>query len=105
MQLSSVQPRAGVTLWQINEFMDKDSIINEFALVYKLRNAFPLHYAVFKQVSSHLCHEANTEQLFSLAGGFLLRNLYNHVYSASKIKIYCCLTRFGQDYSSDGQSC
>ena len=35
----------------------------------KLRNAFPLHYIVFKQVSSHLCHEANTEQLFSLAGG------------------------------------
>ena len=54
---------------QIDEFMDKDGIINEFALVYKLRNAFPLHYILFKQVSSHLCHEANTEQLFSLAGG------------------------------------
>ena len=38
-------------------------------MLYKLRNAFPLHYIVFKQVSSHLCHEANTEQLFSLAGG------------------------------------
>ena len=50
---------------QIDEFKDNDGIINEFALLYKLRNAFPLHYIVFK----HLCHEANTEQLFSLAGG------------------------------------
>ena len=54
---------------QIDEFKDNDGIINEFALLYKLRNAFPLHYIVFKQVSSHLCHEANTEQLFSLADG------------------------------------
>ena len=27
-----------------------------------------MHYILFKQVSSHLPHEANTEQLFSLAG-------------------------------------
>ena len=53
---------------KIDEFMDSDGIINEFALLYKQRNAFPLHYIVFKQVSSHLPHEANTEQLFSLAG-------------------------------------
>ena len=33
-----------------------------------MRSKFPLHYIVFKQVSSHLPHEANTEQLFSLAG-------------------------------------
>ena len=38
-------------------------------MLYKLRSAFPLHCIVFKQVSSHLPHEANTEQLFSLAGG------------------------------------
>ena len=43
--------------------------MNEFALLYKQRHAFPLHYTVFRQVSSHLAHEANTEQLFSLAGG------------------------------------
>ena len=29
----------------------------------------PLHYTLFKQVLSHVPHEANTEQLFSLAGG------------------------------------
>ena len=27
-----------------------------------------MHYILFKQVSSHLPHEANTEQLLSLAG-------------------------------------
>ena len=52
---------------KIDEFMDSDGIINEFALLYKLRSTFP-HYIVFKQVSSHLPHEANTEQLFSVAG-------------------------------------
>ena len=43
---------------QIDEFLDKEGIVNEFALLYKLRNKFPLHYIVFKQVSSHLPHEA-----------------------------------------------
>ena len=46
----------------------KDGLVNEFQLIYKLRNNFPLHYTVFKQVSSHIAHEANTERLFSLAG-------------------------------------
>ena len=48
--------------------MDSDGLINEFALLYSLRMSFPLHFTLFKQVSSHLCHEANTEQLFLLAG-------------------------------------
>ena len=47
---------------------DSDGVVNEFSLLYKLRLSFPLHYRVFRQVSSHLCHEANTEQLFSLSG-------------------------------------
>ena len=33
-----------------------------------VRHTFPLHYIVFKQVSSHLGHEANSEQLFSRSG-------------------------------------
>ena len=43
-------------------------MINEMALHYAKRHCFPLHYRVFKQVTSHLCHEGNTEQTFSLAG-------------------------------------
>ena len=61
-------PVATLDQANIAEFMDSDGIINEFALLYKLRSTFPLHYIVFKQVSSHLPHEANTEQLFSVAG-------------------------------------
>ena len=30
------------------------------ALHYKHRRDFPLHFRVFKQVSSHMCHEGNT---------------------------------------------
>ena len=52
----------------ISEFTDSAGLVNEFALLYKLRTSFPLHFTIFKQVSSHLCHEANTEQLFSQAG-------------------------------------
>jgi hypothetical protein len=50
------------------ELYDEDGLLNECALLYKVRAAFPLHYIVFRQVSSHLQHEANTEQLFSKAG-------------------------------------
>ena len=52
----------------IRDFKDKEGILNEFALMYKVRNSFPLHFTVFKQVSSHLPHEGNSEQLFSRAG-------------------------------------
>ena len=37
-------------------------------MMWKLREAFPLHYIVFKQTASHLPHEANVEQIFSRAG-------------------------------------
>ena len=34
-------------------------------MMWELRYRFPLHYIVFKQVSSHLPHEANVEEYFS----------------------------------------
>ena len=52
----------------IKEFRDDHGIVNEFALMYKVRDQFPLHYIVFKQTASHLPHEANSEQLFSRSG-------------------------------------
>ena len=52
----------------IREFRDTEGLLNEFALLHKLRHTFPLHVIVFKQVSSHLAHEANSEQLFSRSG-------------------------------------
>jgi hypothetical protein len=53
---------------RVREFRDNDGLVNEMALMYAVRKDFPLHYIVFKQVSSHLSHEGNTEQLFSRAG-------------------------------------
>ena len=52
----------------VREYVDNDGIVNEFALVYNLRQSFPLHYIVFRQTAAHLPHEANSEQLFSRAG-------------------------------------
>jgi hypothetical protein len=52
----------------IKEFRDDAGIVNEFALLCKLRGAFPLHYTVFKQTAAHIPHEGNSEQLFSRSG-------------------------------------
>ena len=41
-----------------------DGMVNHFKL---MRLRFPLHFIVFKQVSSHIAHEANVEQYFSRA--------------------------------------
>ena len=49
----------------IREFRDDGGIVNEFALVYHLRQSFPLHFIVFKQTASHLPHEANSPTLSS----------------------------------------
>ena len=55
-------------------YADQDGIVNEFALVYHLRQSFPLHYIVFKQTASHLPHEGNSEQLFSRSGALSENN-------------------------------
>ena len=35
---------------------------------WALRKEYPLHYFVFRQTASHLPHEGNVEQYFSLGG-------------------------------------
>jgi len=47
---------------------DDGQLLNEFEMMWALRERFPLHFFVFKQVASHLSHEANVEQVFSRAG-------------------------------------
>ena len=44
-----------------------DGMLNHFQMFWELRDRFPLHFIVFKQVSSHIPHEANVEQYFSRA--------------------------------------
>ena len=51
-----------------SEFVDDGSLLNEFAMMWELRERFPLHFVVFKQTACHLSHEANVEQVFSRAG-------------------------------------
>ena len=53
---------------EYSKFMSKDGLLNEFAMMWALRESFPLHFIIFKQMASHLPHEANVEQIFSRAG-------------------------------------
>jgi hypothetical protein len=49
-------------------FIGEDGLLNEFAMMWALRDRFPLHLIVFKQTACDLPHEANVENLFSRAG-------------------------------------
>ena len=49
-------------------FGERTRFANDFALLYRVRTSFPLHYIVFQQTASHLPHEGNSEQLFSRSG-------------------------------------
>ena len=53
---------------RIDPFIDDQGLINEFALIWHLKDTFPLHFVVFKQTAVHIPHEANVEQVFSTAG-------------------------------------
>ena len=50
------------------EFITDDGLLNEFKMMWALRESFPLHFIVFKQTACHLPHEANVEQVCSRAG-------------------------------------
>ena len=51
-----------------SEYYDEDGLLNEFEMMWALRDRFSLHFVVFKQMATHLAHEANVEQVFSRAG-------------------------------------
>jgi hypothetical protein len=53
---------------EVTPFQEANGLLNEFKMLWHFRYRFPLHSIVFKQVSSHLPHEANVEQYFSRAG-------------------------------------
>ena len=44
------------------KFFDSDGLLNEFEMMWDLRERFPLHFFVFNQTACHLAHEANVEQ-------------------------------------------
>ena len=51
----------------LKAYITSDGMLNHFQMFWELRDQFPLHFIVFKQVSSHIPHEANVEQYFSRA--------------------------------------
>eukprot|EP00966_Prymnesium_polylepis_P140190 3238358-Prymnesium_polylepis.1 len=68
-------------------FKNKEmGMINEFAFHRAKRMEFPLHYFVFRQTASHLPHEANVEQIFSLGGRLSDPNM-NPAYLATLVFI------------------
>lgn len=42
---------------------DENNLLNEFKMMWHLRNSFPLHFIVFKQTACHVPHEAFVEQV------------------------------------------
>ena len=58
---------AGMGVEEYEKFTTEDGLLNEFAMMWALRNKFPLHYVIFQQTACHLPHEANVEQIFSRA--------------------------------------
>ena len=48
--------------------MRTKGLVDEFKLIFSVREELPLHTLLFKQVSSHLAHEGNAEETFSLSG-------------------------------------
>ena len=60
---------AALPVQTVKEHLDSDTgLVNEFSLLYSVRQQFPLHYILFRMGTSHLAHEADSEQLFSGAG-------------------------------------
>ena len=63
-----------ITCWKyiapakLAKFRCADGLLNEFKMMWELRERFPLHFLLFKQMACHLPHEANVEQYFSRAG-------------------------------------
>jgi hypothetical protein len=49
----------------ISEFVDDGSLLTEFAMMWELRELFPVHFIVIKQTTCHLSHEANVKQVLA----------------------------------------
>ena len=98
---------------RIEPFTDDQGLINEFALMYNVKDSFPLHYIVFKQTAVHIPHEANVEQVFSTAGRLASahtdpRHLARMVMIARNKKIYKpesknLLSKYFQKFSKAGK--
>ena len=83
-----------ISLETLSHYRDTETgMINEFAFMWAVRKQYPLHFFVFKQTASHLPHEGNVEQIFSLGGRISDPNmnpgyLATLVFIGSNAKVY-----------------
>ena len=56
-------------------FLLPNGMLNEFKMMWQLRQQFPLHLVVFRQTASHIPSEANVEQVFAISGGLADPNM------------------------------
>ena len=52
----------------VSTLMDVDGLVDEFALMFSLRERVPIHFVLFKRLAADLPHEGNAESTFSLSG-------------------------------------
>ena len=58
-----VLARSEMARWASLEKNAYKGLINESAMMWALRQRFPLRFIVFKQTASHIPHEANMEEM------------------------------------------
>eukprot|EP00966_Prymnesium_polylepis_P086516 2002415-Prymnesium_polylepis.1 len=111
--MEEIQRWADLAQDRISPFTDEQGLVNEFALLWNLKDSFPLHYVVFKQTAVHIPHEANVEQVFSTSGILSSphkdpRHLARLTMIARNKKIYKpavqkLLSRYYQNFSKAGK--
>ena len=101
---------------RIEPFTDDQGLINEFALMYNVKDSFPLHYIVFKQTAVHIPDPARGECRAGLLHGWQAgvcshsdpRHLARMVMIACNKKIYKpesknLLSKYFQKFSKAGK--
>ena len=51
------RPLVGLSALLLHVLCFQQHLLNEFEMMWALRDKFPLHYIVFKQTASHIPHE------------------------------------------------
>jgi hypothetical protein len=71
---------------KIQPFINEASgMLNEFQLLFSLKNEFPLHFFVFRRTCVHIGHEGNAEDTFSLSGSLSNENTHTAISFLSRL--------------------
>jgi len=61
---------------RVDAYREDCGMINEYKLLFDMRQEFPLHFFLFRQTCVHIAHEANAENTFSLSGSLSNENTH-----------------------------